>query len=69
MYTHHAAIGAGDDALAANHVRKTHQALRHEFRMLNDVCGMTDDTRHQGLAVRQPVVPENLPFMLMPRKA
>ena len=48
-----AAVGASDDILAADQVGKTHNALRYQLRMFNNVGGMTDNARDEYLAIRE----------------
>ena len=46
-----AAIGTGDDVLAAHHPCEGQDAVGDELGVLDDVGGVADDTRDQGLAV------------------
>jgi hypothetical protein len=46
-----AAIGAGNDILAAHHLSEGQDAVGDEFGVLDDVGGVADDTRDQDLAV------------------
>src|ERR1700744_3526990 len=60
-----AAIGAGDNAFAADAVGETQNALRHEFGMLDDVGGMADDAGQNYLVVRKLDVLPNRPLVLV----
>ena len=48
-----AAIGAGDDVLAADEAREPQDAFGDEFGMLHDVRAVADDARGENLAFRQ----------------
>src|ERR1700751_4512680 len=61
-----AAIGAGDDVLAADDLGVAQDAVGDQLRVLDEVRGMADDTRHQHLARRQFGVLPYPPFMLVP---
>src|SRR5215475_9783248 len=61
-----AAIGPGDDVLAADHFGVAHDAVRDHLRMLDDVGRMADHTGNEQLAVRQSHVLPDAPFMLVP---
>ena len=62
-----AAIGAGHDILAADELSQSHQPLRHQFRMLDDVGGMADAARDQRLALGQLHALPHRPFVLVAR--
>ena len=62
-----AAVGAGDDALAADHVGEAHDALRHQFGMLDIVGAGVDHAGQQDLVVRQLDVLPHRPFVLVAR--
>ena len=61
-----AAIGAGDDVLAADDRGVAQDAVGDQLRVLDEVGGMADDTRHQHLTRRQSGVLPHPPFMLVP---
>ena len=60
-----AAVGAGDDVLAADRAGEAHDALGDELRVLDQVGGVADHAGHQHLAVRQLDVLPHLPFVLV----
>src|SRR5215471_147672 len=61
-----AAIGAGDDVFAAGDCGVTQDPVGDELRVLDEVRGMADDTRHQHLARRQFRGLPDAPLMLVP---
>ena len=63
------AIGAGDDVHAADHFGVTHNPVCHHLRVLDDVGRVAHDAGNEQLAVRQPHIPPDAPFMLVPRIA
>ena len=60
-----AAIGRGDDPLAADQIRKAQDALGDQFGMLDDIRCMADDAGQDHFAVGQFDVLPDLPFMLV----
>src|SRR5258708_34825872 len=48
-----AAVGAGDDVLAADQAGEPHDPVAHQFGVLDGVGGMADDARPQYFAGRQ----------------
>ena len=61
------AVGTGHDVLPSHQVGKADDALGHELGMLDDIAGVTDDPRHERLAVREPHVAPDLPLVFVPR--
>src|SRR3984893_4469175 len=45
-----AAIGAGNDVLAPDHVAVTHDAVGHHLRMLDNIGGVTHDAGNEQFA-------------------
>src|SRR5882724_6425096 len=62
-----AAVGAGDDILAADQVGKAQNALRDQLRMFDDVGGMTDNPRDENLAFREFYLLPHPPLVFMAR--
>ena len=62
-----AAVGAGDDVLAADDFRIAHQPLRDQLRMFDVVGGRIQNTRNDHFSIRQPDVFEDGPFVLVAR--
>ena len=62
-----AAVGAGDHALAPDHTGEALDALRHQFRMLDQVDAMRHHAGHQDLVVGQLHLLPDLPFVLVAR--
>ena len=62
-----AAVGAGDDVLAADHLGVLHDAVGDELRMLDEVRGGIDHAGDDGLAVRQLDVLPHLPLVAVAR--
>ena len=62
-----AAIGAGNDVLAAHDAGKPEDTFSHEFWMLHDVCAVADDARGQDFAFRQLDVLPDAPFVFVAR--
>jgi len=60
-----AAVSAGLDVLTSDQPGVPHQALRHEFRMLYQVGGVSNHTRHEDLPLRELHVFPDAPFMLV----
>ena len=60
-----AAVGAGDDILAADRAGKPHDPLGHQLRMLDQIGRVADHARQDHLAVRQLDVVPQLPFVLV----
>ena len=61
-----AAIGAGDDVLAADDLGIAQDAVGDELRVLDEVGGVADHTRHQHLARRQFRLLPYPPLVLVP---
>ena len=61
-----AAIGAGNDVLAAGDRGVTQDTVGDQLRVLDEFGGMADDTRHQHLARRQLRGLPDAPLMLVP---
>ena len=40
------AVGSGNDVLGAYRVGVSEEAIGHELRMLDNICGVTDDARN-----------------------
>src|SRR5438270_10768374 len=57
------AIGAGDDAIAADHARVANEAIGHHLRMLDQVRRVADDAGNQDLVVGQLRRLPDLPFV------
>jgi hypothetical protein len=64
-----AAIGTGDNVLAADHFGVTHDPVRDHLRMLDDVGRVAHNTGNEQLVVRKRNVLPDAPFMLVPRIA
>ena len=62
-----AAIGAGNDVLAAHQASEAQDALGYELGVLHDVCAVADDSWGQNLAVRQLDVFPDAPFVFVAR--
>jgi hypothetical protein len=62
-----AAIGAGDDILAADDPRETADPFGDQFFMLDDVRGVGDDAGDQHLALGQLHMLPDAPFVLVAR--
>src|SRR4029453_3177748 len=62
-----AAIGPAHDVLASDDVGEPHDALGHEFGMLDDIGRVADDARDQHLAWRQLDRSPDHPFVLVAR--
>ena len=62
-----AAVGAGDDVLAADQLGEPHDALGDQLGMLDDVGGVADDAGDQHRALRQLDVLPHLPLVLVAR--
>ena len=62
-----AAVGAGDDIVAADQVGKTHYSFRHQLRMFDDVGGMTDNPRDEYFALRQFYLLPDVPLVFVAR--
>ena len=62
-----AAIGARDHVLAPQEFRVTHNALGHQFGMLDDIRRVADDAGDQNLPVRQFHILPDFPFVLVAR--
>src|SRR5262249_18494890 len=60
-----AAIAAGDDALAAHHLRKPADALGNQLRMLDQDRRVADHPRNEALVLWKLCRLPNLPFVLM----
>ena len=60
-----AAVGAGDDVLAADRAGKPHDPLGDQLRMLDQIGRVADHARQDHLAVRQLDVVPQLPFVLV----
>src|ERR1700722_2327056 len=61
------AVGAGDKIARTDNVGKSLDPLRDDFGVLDIVGARVDDARDEDLAVRQAVLLEHGPFVLMPR--
>src|SRR5712672_2879333 len=61
-----AAIGAGDDVLAADDLGIAQDAVGDELRVLDEVGSVADHTRHQHLARRQFRLLPYPPLVLVP---
>ena len=61
------AIRAGDHVLASDDPRVAHEALRHQFRVLDQRDTMRHDAGQQHLALGQLDVLPDRPFMIVPR--
>ena len=44
-----AAVGAGDDVFLADDFSERDDAIGYQFRMLDEIGGVADDTRNQDL--------------------
>src|SRR3954463_8809710 len=62
-----AAIGAAHDILLTDDLGKPDNALRHQFRMFDNVGGVADDAGNQHLAGRELDRSPDHPFVLMAR--
>src|SRR6187397_2997700 len=62
-----AAVGAGNDALAADHLREAAEPLGHQFGMLDQHRRLRDDAGQQNLVVGNPGALPLLVFMLVAR--
>ena len=62
-----AAIAAGNDVFAPHQLGITANALRNQFRMLDEIRFRFDDAGDQHLAVRQFHLFEQRPLVRMPR--
>ena len=62
-----AAVGAGNQVLAADARGEPRETLGDELGMFDDVRAVADDTRHENLAGRQLHLLPHLPFVLMTR--
>ena len=62
-----AAVGAGDDIVAADQVGKTDKALRHQLGMFDDVGGMADNPRDEYLAAREFYLLPDAPLVFVSR--
>src|SRR5205823_4063156 len=60
-----AAVGAGDDVLAAEEVGEADDALLDELRVLDDIVRVADAAGDQDLAVRELDVLPHLPLPLV----
>src|SRR5687768_17821942 len=58
-------VGAGDHALTANELRKSHEAIGDELGMFHDVRGVRDHAGDERLALGQPHLLPYLPLMLV----
>lgn len=47
-----AAIGRGNDIVGADEFGEPYDTLGHQFRVLDDVGGMTDEAGHEHLTLR-----------------
>ena len=61
-----AAIGAGNNVLAANRVRVSEDPVGHELGVLDHVGGVADDARDKDFTVRQFDVAPDLVLVLVP---
>ena len=55
------------DPLATDYAGEPRNPLRHQLRVLDQMDAMRHDAGHEQLAVGQPDVLPDLPFVLMPR--
>ena len=62
-----AAVGAGDDVLAADRAGEPHDPLGDQLRVLHQVGGMADDPRNEDLALGQPDLLEHVVLVLVAR--
>jgi hypothetical protein len=61
------AVGAADHAFTADQPSETHQALRHELRMLDDIGRMGDHAGNEQPPRRQLGLFPNTPLVLVAR--
>jgi hypothetical protein len=59
------AVGPRNHVLPSHQVSVSHQAVRQQFRVLNEVGGVGYDTRDQNLALRELHVLPHLPLVLV----
>ena len=62
-----AAIGAGDDALAPDDTGEAHDALRHQFRMLDEMDAVRHHAGYEDLVVGQLHLLPDRPLVLVAR--
>jgi hypothetical protein len=62
-----AAVGASHHVVFADAFNEAEKPFRHEFRMLDDVCRMSHETRQQHLSRRELDLLPYLPLMFMAR--
>src|SRR5687768_10666660 len=62
-----AAVGAGDDVLAADEFGKPHDSLGDQLRMLHQIGGVADHARCENLTGGQLDLLEDMVFVFVPR--
>ena len=65
MQSRPAAVGAGDDVFAADDVGESDDAIRYQFRVLDEVGGMADDTGDQEFSGGKFHVAPDFEFMFV----